>query len=83
MPGSESSILKEINGGVCMRKESVRSFFEKMVTDDSFATLITNCRDTEERIAFARTAGFDVDTEELLACGVEMPCDELNALLVE
>ena len=64
-----------------MSMESVRSFFERMVMDDAFAALITNCRDTEERIAVARASGFDVDTEELLACGVEIPFDELSALL--
>ena len=83
MPESESSILIESNGGVCMRKESARSFFEKMVTDNDFASLITNFRDTGESVAFASSAGFDVDAEELLACGVEMPSDELSALLEE
>jgi len=81
MLGSESTTLRIINGGVCMSVESVRSFFERMVLDNAFATKITRCRDTEERIAVARSAGFDVDTEELLACGVEIPYDELSALL--
>lgn len=64
-----------------MCNESVRSFFEKMVIDGAFATQIANCKDTLERIAFARAVGFDIDAEDLIACGVEMPYEELNDLL--
>ena len=64
-----------------MSRKSVKSFFEKMVMDDAFAKQIAKCKDTEERIALARSAGFDVDREEIIVCGVEVPLEELTGLL--
>ena len=64
-----------------MSMESVMAFFEKMISDDDFAMQIIKCKDTEERIALAKSAGFDFDTEEITSLDADISQEELNALL--
>ncbi|MGM0653288.1 MAG: Nif11-like leader peptide family natural product precursor [Bacillota bacterium] len=47
-----------------MSKEAVKQFMEKMNSDETFAEKIAAGKDRAERLAIAKTAGFDFTADE-------------------
>ena len=47
-----------------MSKEAVKQFMEKMSSDEAFAEKVVAGKDKDERLAIAKTAGFDFTADE-------------------
>ncbi len=47
-----------------MSKEAVKQFMEKMNDDEAFAEKIVAAKDKNERLAIAKTAGFEFTADE-------------------
>ncbi len=47
-----------------MSKEAIKRFMEKMSSDEAFAEKVVAGKDKIERLAIAKTAGFDFTAEE-------------------
>lgn len=47
-----------------MSKEAVKAFMEKMTSDEAFAQKLVAGKDKEERLAIAKTEGFDFSADE-------------------
>ena len=63
-----------------MSVESAKLFIERMKTDKEFAQKVTDCKDTEARIAFVKAAGFDFTSDEAKKATGELNEEELDAL---
>ncbi|MDD2372177.1 MAG: Nif11-like leader peptide family natural product precursor [Syntrophomonadaceae bacterium] len=63
-----------------MSIESAKAFVEKIKSDEEFAKKVQGCKDKEERIAFAKQAGFDFTAEEIKEVSSKLSDDELDAV---
>jgi len=63
-----------------MSMEQVKTFIEKMKSDEAFSKRIMAIEDTDERFQAIREAGFDFSKEELGEAGKEIDDTELEAV---
>lgn len=61
-----------------MSMESARGFIAKIKTDEDFARRVRECKDAEDRMAFARQAGFDFTADEIQRARQELSDSELD-----
>ena len=59
---------------------SAKAFVEKVKSDGEFAKKIKGCKDAEERMAFAKQAGFDFTTDEIKEVSSTLSDSELDAV---
>jgi len=58
-----------------MSKEAVKQFMEKMSSDEAFAEKVVAGKDKDERLAIAKSAGFDFTADEFIEMAEN---DEIN-----
>ena len=63
-----------------MSIESARLYIERLKNDQEFAQKVTACIDAEERMRFAREAGFDFTASELKMAGQELSDNDLDSV---
>ncbi len=61
-----------------MSVESVRAYVKKLKTDEVFAKKVGELKSSEERMAFAKAAGFTFTAEEVKAVSSELSDNELD-----
>ncbi len=61
-----------------MSLESARAFLERMKTDEDFRNKVTECKDSETRIAWVQQEGFAFTEEDIKALKVELTDRELQ-----
>ncbi len=64
-----------------MSLESAREFMEKFRKDASLSTKLTKAKSQAEKMAIAKTAGFDFSFEELSRVNEELSEDELDQVV--
>lgn len=60
-----------------MSLESAREFIEKLKSDNDFLNRINACKDSKERMAFAKSEGFEFTGEEIKDLKDELSSDDL------
>jgi predicted ribosomally synthesized peptide with nif11-like leader len=70
-----------MKGGEKMSIESAKAFIEKAKNDEDFRNRLNGFKEGKERIAFAKTAGFDFTVQEIKqASGAELTDGDLDAV---
>ena len=63
-----------------MSIESAKAFLERIKNDEDFAKIVGELGTTEQRMEFAKKAGFDFTMEEIAMLDDDISDDELNAV---
>lgn len=63
-----------------MSVESAKSYVERLKTDEDFAKLVGELKSSEERMAFAKSSGFDFSAEDVKEISSELSDDELDGV---
>ena len=59
-----------------MSIESANAFLERMKTDEDFRKEVTEIKDSEGRMKFVKSVGFDFTKEEIVSVRVQLTNDE-------
>ena len=65
---------------VYMSIESVKSYINRISTDENFYRQVIECKDSEKRMVFVKAAGFDFTVDEFRETSAAMSDDELNSV---
>ena len=63
-----------------MSIESAQAFIERIKTDEEFAKNVTECKDSESRMSYAKEAGFEFTLEEVKEVTSELTDEMLDSV---
>ena len=63
-----------------MSMESAKAFMEKIKTDEDFCHKVNECKDSESRITFVKSQGFDFTMEEVMEMKAGLSEEELESV---
>jgi len=63
-----------------MSLESAKAFVEKINTDEDFRNKVTEFKDTESRMAFVKSQGFDFTPDDIEKAKGELSEEALDAI---
>ncbi|MEQ8167563.1 MAG: Nif11-like leader peptide family natural product precursor [Candidatus Eremiobacterota bacterium] len=63
-----------------MSLESAKAFVEKINTDEDFRNKVTGFKDTESRMAFVKSQGFDFTADDIKSAKGELSDELLDAI---
>ncbi|MFP4285623.1 MAG: Nif11-like leader peptide family natural product precursor [Desulfovermiculus sp.] len=63
-----------------MSKEQAREFIDRLDRDEDFKKEVTNCKNSEERIQFIKSQGFDFTTDEIKEVTEELSEQDLERI---
>ena len=64
-----------------MSADGIKSFIERIRTDEVFANKVAACKDVQDRVAFAKAAGFDFTPDQFAAMLGELTDKELKCVV--